>query len=53
MGLLQGSSGVPIYEYLCGVSAESVNVSVEDVPAYEVKEYISQVNTLSLLKNNV
>lgn len=51
MSLAQDGSGFPyfspsVYLYLCGLSPTAINVTVDDVPDYEVRGIIQQVFNL-------
>ena len=50
MSLIQGGSGFPylappMYDYLCGKDAISIEVSAEDVPSIDVTQLLQKVTT--------
>lgn len=54
MGIVQGSSGIPylappVYDYLCGATLESLTLTVEDVPSFEVKEFLEKVGSCLMI----
>ena len=51
MGIVQGSSGVPflappVFDYLCGFSIDTIHVTKDDVPTYEVQQFLKKVQNL-------
>ncbi len=52
MGIVQGSSGVPfiappVYDYICGMDIDTIDVTEEDTPLYEVRDFLKKVHVCS------